>query len=122
VTLTEDERAAVFDIPSQHAEKFLEKCSAPPAEEDDAAEGVSLITTLPALKARENEGAGNFTPGWGGGGGGRGGFGGRGRGDSRGRGSGDSRGRGGFSPGGGRGGGRGGFGGRGGGRGGRGRG
>ena len=127
VTLTEDGCAAVFDVPSQHAELIVAKCGAAPAEDDARAEGVALISTLPALKQREDGGGGGFGGGgdgggYGGGNGGRGGGGGYGRGGGGGgyggRGGGGGGGR--FSPGG-RGGGRG-FGGRGGGRGGRGRG
>ncbi|GBF99463.1 DEAD-box ATP-dependent RNA helicase [Raphidocelis subcapitata] len=117
VTLTEDEKGAVFDVPSQHVEALIEKCGVEAAEEAPEAEGVRVLTTLPALKEREGGGSdfGGWGDGGGGGGGGGRGWGGRGGGGGGGRFGGGGGGRGGgargggrFSPGGGRSGGRGG--------------
>ncbi|KAG2425695.1 hypothetical protein HXX76_013537 [Chlamydomonas incerta] len=125
MTVTLDGKGAVFDVPSEHVQAFL-----------DAAEGkrgitLTLPSSLPEIKARPVEantggyGGGGYGGGGyggrGGGYGGRGGYGSGGRGGSGGygRGGGGSFGRGGGGGGfgrggaGGRGGGRGGFGGRG---------
>ncbi|KAG2482998.1 hypothetical protein HYH03_018123 [Edaphochlamys debaryana] len=121
MTVTADSKGAVFDVPSEHAQAFL-----------DAAEGkrgisLTLPSSLPELKARPVEQSSGYGGGgYGGYGGGGGGYGGRGGGGYGGRGGGfggRGGGRGGSSGGyGGRGGSGGGFGGRGasGGRGGRG--
>ncbi|WIA11486.1 hypothetical protein OEZ85_011599 [Tetradesmus obliquus] len=132
MTLTKDGMGAVFDVPSQHVSEFIKKCAGK-GEDDGEDEGrpagqnpptLTVPTSLPELKDREQFGTqGGFGGGYGGYGGGGyggggGGFGGRGgnRGGFGGRGGGGdfSAGRspGGFGGRGGRGG-RGGGGGRG---------
>jgi ATP-dependent RNA helicase DDX21 len=113
MTLTSDQKGAVFDVPSHMAEEFITKCD----EAGQHSGKLSLPNSLPELKPREDEGfgsgggyggngggyGGGRGGGYGGRGGGGGGYGGRGGGGG-GRGGGFGRGSGGGG-GGGRGGG-----------------
>lgn len=84
VQITADGKGAVFDVPADKAQSFLEACA---GDGEDASARLVVPSQLPALKEREGEsgggmqGGGQYGRGWGGRGGRGaqgGGFGGRG--------------------------------------------